>query len=100
MAKMTITLEDDAWCLVLERMKPLAGKNEIFRSMLEQFNGHMQGEHVSEELALLDLIVAARAAVNHLETCERGMIHHPFRSSSLPMLRKALSRYKQAEVIR
>jgi len=36
-------------------------------------------------------VAAMNAAVNHLKTCEAGMIHHPFKSRSLPMLEAALA---------
>ena len=41
------------------------------------------------------LVRAARAAVNHLKVCEAGLIHPPFKSRSLPMLREALSEFER-----
>ena len=42
---------------------------------------------------------AMQAAVNHLEACEKGMIHHPFKSRSLPMLQAALGEIEKAPVL-
>ena len=47
-------------------------------------------------MSRLDVLLhAARAAVNHLEACEGGMIHHPFKSASLPLLRVAIASFEQ-----
>ena len=45
-----------------------------------------------EKDIILALVKAARAAVVHLEACEKGEIIRPFKSRSLPMLRKAIQR--------
>ena len=42
---------------------------------------------------------AMAAAVNHLETCEKGMIVHPFKSRSLPMLQAALGEIEKAPAL-
>ena len=42
---------------------------------------------------------AMTAAVNHLETCEKGMIVHPFKSRSLPMLQAALGEIEKAPAL-
>lgn len=42
---------------------------------------------------------AMRAAVTHLETCEKGMIVHPFKSRSLPMLQAALVEIEKAPAL-
>lgn len=42
---------------------------------------------------------AMSAAVNHLEACEKGMIHHPFKSRSLPMLQAAIDQIQKAPAL-
>lgn len=42
---------------------------------------------------------AMTAAVNHLETCEKGMIVHPFKSRSLPMLQEAIGEIEKAPAL-
>jgi len=39
-----------------------------------------------------ELLVAAKMAVNHLEACQIGAIHRPFKSASLPKLRDAIAK--------
>lgn len=41
---------------------------------------------------LNDMSAAARAAVCHLEACQKGRIRHPYKSASLPLLKAALKR--------
>lgn len=38
----------------------------------------------------VEVVMAIRGAISHLESCEDNKIHHPFKSSSLPLLRRAL----------
>lgn len=47
-------------------------------------------------ITLMDAVLeAARAAVIHLEACEAGRIVHPFKSASLPLLRKLIERVEK-----
>lgn len=42
---------------------------------------------------------AMKAAVNHLEACEKGQITHPFKSRSLPMLQAAIGEIEKAPAL-
>lgn len=39
---------------------------------------------------ITQFVVAAKAAVVHLEACQKGKIQRPFKSASLPLLKAAL----------
>ena len=59
-----------------------------FTDPLVKLHVHDLGE------ALREALHAMTAAVVHLEECEAGKISHPFKSSSLPLLRAAIARTK------
>jgi len=83
------------WDSMLEIGKGIAGFRLPNHNDIENYT-----LNDSKRDAADDLLTAAKGAVVHLKACEAGMIHHPFKSASLPLLKAAIAKAEGQEVRR